>query len=127
VLPEECQGILDAFQRPALRLRPEFLRPCPPDRFVERILTNLKHAFLRRADIDGAIRTQARVCDLRPDQPEPLQELARLCFQAGRHDDAVRHLELAVRLARDESALRAASRQLDHVRRWMQAMRWRTA
>jgi regulator of sirC expression with transglutaminase-like and TPR domain len=127
VLPEECQGILDAFQRPALRLRPEFLRACPADRFVERILTNLKHACLRKADIDGAIRAQGRICDLRPAEPEPLQERARLCFQAGRHEDAIRDLELAVRLARDEAALRAASRQLEQVRRWMQAMRWRTA
>ena len=127
VLPEECQGLLDAFKRPALRLRPEFLRPCPPDRFVERILTNLKHARLRKADIDGAVKAQGRICDLRPTEPDPLQERARLCFQAGRHDEAVRDLELAVRLARDEAALRAVNRQLDQVRRWMQAMRWRTA
>ena len=127
VLPEECQGILDAFQRPALRLRPEFLRPCPSDRFVERILTNLRHAFLRKADIEGAIRTQGRLCDLRPEQPEPLQELARLCFQGERHEDAWRHLERAVQIAKDESSLRAATRQLDQVRRWNQAMRWRTA
>jgi regulator of sirC expression with transglutaminase-like and TPR domain len=126
VLPEECQGLLDGVTRPGLRLRPEFLAPCPADRFVERMLTNLKHAYLRKAQIDAAIRVQGRICDLRPDQPAPLQERARLRFQVGRHDEALADLELATTLASDESSRRAVARQLDQVRRWVQAMRWRS-
>lgn len=125
VLPEECQGLLDGITRPGLRLRPEFLAPCPPDRFVERMLTNLKHAYLRKAQVDAAIRVQGRHCDLRPDQPAPLQELARLRFQVGRHEEALADLERAAMLARDEATARAVARQLDQVRRWIQAMRWR--
>jgi regulator of sirC expression with transglutaminase-like and TPR domain len=127
VLPEECQGILDALERPALRLRPEFLAPCPPERFIERIVTNLKHAWLRKADIEGALRAQARLCDLHPDDPAPLQEHARLAFQAGRHAAAVVDLERALRLSREEASVRSVTKQLDNVRRWMQAMRWRSA
>lgn len=125
VLPEECQGLLDGVARPSLRLRPEFLAACPPDRLVERMLTNLKHAYLRKAQVEAAVRVQGRVCDLRPEKPAPLQERARLLFQVGRHEEALGDLERAVTLARDEGELRAASRQLDQVRRWMQAMRWR--
>ena len=127
VLPEECQGLLDGVSRPGLRLRPEFLAPCPPDRFVERMLTNLKHAYLRKAQIDAAIRVQGRICDLRQLQPAPLQERARLLFQIGKHDEALADLERAALLASDEAAQRAVSRQLDQVRRWIQAMRWRGA
>jgi regulator of sirC expression with transglutaminase-like and TPR domain len=125
VLPEECQGLLDGVTRPGLRLRPEFLAPCPPDRFVERMLTNLKHAYLRQAQIDAAIRVQGRLCDLRPDQPAPFQERARLRFQVGRHEEAVIDLERAALLATDDPSRRAVARQLDQVRRWIQAMRWR--
>lgn len=64
VLPEDCQGLLDSVSRPALRLRPEFLAACPPDRLVERMLTNLKHAYLRKADIESALRTQGRICEI---------------------------------------------------------------
>jgi regulator of sirC expression with transglutaminase-like and TPR domain len=127
VLPEECQGLLDAFQQPGLILRPEFVKPCPPDRFVERMLANLKHAYLRRADLDAAIRVQGRVVDLRPDQPGPLRERAHLALQAGRHDEAVRDLEQAVRLARDDASRRASTEQLARARRWVAALRWRTA
>lgn len=127
VLPEECQGILDAFERPALRLRPAFLAPCPPERFIERVVTNLKHAWLRKADVDGALRAQGRLCDLRPGDVVPLQERARLEFQAGRHEDALRHLEHAVGLAKDEASQGSVAKQLEQVRRWMQAMRWRSA
>jgi regulator of sirC expression with transglutaminase-like and TPR domain len=127
VLPEECQGLLENLERPTLRLRPEFLRPCPPDRFVERILTNLKHGYLRQADIGAAIRVQGRIVDLRPGQPGPLQERARLAFQAGRHEDAVSDLEQATHLAHDDASARAVGRQLDQVRRWMAAMAWRSA
>lgn len=126
VLPEECQGLLDGAARPTLRLRPEFLAPCPPDRFVERMLTNLKHAYLRKAQLEAAVRVQGRIVDLREHQPEPLQERARLWFQAGRHEEAVRDLERAAGLARDESSRRAVARQLEQVRRWIQALRWRS-
>jgi len=127
VLPEECQGLLDAFQRPGLRLRPEFLKPCPPDRFVERMLANLKHAYLRRAEVDAAIRVQGRIVDLRPDEPGPLRERAHLELQAGRHDEAVRDLESAVRLSRDDASHRAATEQLARAKRWIAALRWKTA
>ena len=127
VLPEECQGILDAFDRPALRLRPEFLKACPPERFIERIATNLKHAWLRKADIEGALRAQGRLCDLRPRDASPLQERARLAFQAGHHAQALADLERAIPLAKDDAALRSITKQLDQVRRWTQAMRWRSA
>lgn len=125
VLPEECQGLLDGVMRPALRLRPEFLAPCPPDRFVERMLTNLKHAYLRASQFDAALRVQGRICDLRPDQPAPLQERARLHFQVGHHDEVVADLESALALARDESTRSAVTKQLGHARRWVQALRWR--
>lgn len=127
VLPEECQGILDAFERPALRLRPEFLRACPPERFIERVVTNLKHAWLRKAEMEGALRAQARLCDLRPADASPLQERARLAFQAGRHEEALRDLEAARLLARDDASARSVAKQLDRVRRWTDAMRWRSA
>lgn len=125
VLPEECQGLLESISRPGLRLRPEFLAACPPDRFVERMLTNLKHAYLRKADAEAAVRVQGRICDLRHDQPSPLQERARLLFQIGRHDEALADLGKALGLARDESSQRAVARQLEQVRRWVQAIRWR--
>jgi hypothetical protein len=70
---------------------------------------------------------QGRLVDLRVTQAAPLQERARLAFQAGRHDDAIRDLELAARLATDEPSARAVSKQLDQIRRWVAAMKWRTA
>lgn len=123
VLPEECQGLLDSVRGGGARLRQEFLRPCEPRRFVERLLNNLKRAHLRRSDPFAAIRVQGRIVDLRPGEVPPLQERARLAFQVGRHEDALSDLEVAVRLARDDSSAHQVRRQLEQVRRWINAMR----
>ena len=73
------------------------------------------------------LRAQGRLCDLRPSDASPLQERARLAFQAGRHDEAIHDLERALGLAKGDEALRSVTKQLDQVRRWTQAMRWRSA
>jgi regulator of sirC expression with transglutaminase-like and TPR domain len=123
VLPEDCQGLLDSVQGGRLKLRREFLRPCAPERFVERLLNNLKRAYLRRSDPHSAIRVQGRVVDLRPGDVGPLQERARLAFQVGRHEDALRDLQKAVVMAGEEPQGRVVRRQLEQVRRWIAAMR----
>jgi regulator of sirC expression with transglutaminase-like and TPR domain len=122
VLPEDCQGLLDSVQGGKLRLRNEFLQPCAPERFVERLLNNLKRAYLRRSDPHSAIRVQARIVELRPGDVAPLQERARLAFQVGRHDEALKDLQKAVVMAGDAPQGQVVRRQLEQVRRWIAAM-----
>lgn len=123
VLPEDCQGLLDSVQGGRLRLRHEFLQPCRPERFVERLLNNLKRAYLRRSDVHAAIRTQGRIVDLRPGEVAPLQERARLSFQVGLHEEALEDLQKAVVMAGEEPQGKVVRRQLEQVRRWISAMR----
>ena len=123
VLPEDCQGLLDTVQGGRMKLRHEFLQPCPPERFVERLLNNLKRAYLRRSEVHAAIRAQGRIVDLRPGEVAPLQERARLSFQIGRHEEALDDLEKAVVMAGDAPQGRVVRRQLEQVRRWIAAMR----
>jgi regulator of sirC expression with transglutaminase-like and TPR domain len=117
VLPEECQGLVE-HSHDVVRLKPELTAPCPPRRLLERLLTSLKHAYLRQADIESAIRVQSRAVDLRPEAATPLTELARLEVQAGRLEDALRDLERAADLVQDQHAVAAVRRQLEQVRRW---------
>jgi len=123
VLPEDCQGLLDSVQDGRLRLRNEFLQPCAPERFVERLLNNLKRAYQRRTDLQSAIRVQGRIIDLRPGDVAPLQERARLAFQVGRHDEALKDLQKAVVMAGDAPQGQVVRRQLEQVRRWITAMK----
>ena len=121
VLPEECQGLLEAGTGRRIRLRAEFLTACSPRRFVERLATNLKHAHVRDGDLTSAIRVQGRLVDLRPGEAAPLQERAWLEFQVGRHAEAVADLERAAALAPDIQARGDVRRQLEQVRRWAAA------
>jgi regulator of sirC expression with transglutaminase-like and TPR domain len=117
----DCADLLESLTGVRQRVRRDHVAPCSDRRLVERLLSNLKQAYLREGDLAAAVRVQARVVDLRPDEASPLQERAWLHFQAGRHEEALVDLEAAARLIRDDTAATDLRRQLEHVRRWIAA------
>lgn len=101
---------------------PEALGATPPGAIVQRILNNLKTAYIADRAHLRAARVTHRLCQLLPDDPTQRRDLGLLLVQADRYGSAVDHLRqyLAAAPAADDAdeVQKILARALAEVAKW---------
>jgi regulator of sirC expression with transglutaminase-like and TPR domain len=98
--PSDCARLLETLLGPGARLVPHLhLRPATPREILVRLVSNLKHLYLRRRDFGRALACCERILLLVPDAPLELRDRGLVyeqleCYSAA-HADLRRFLELA--------------------------------
>jgi regulator of sirC expression with transglutaminase-like and TPR domain len=91
------------------------LRPVPLDHIAIRLNNNLKGAWLRQDDVEGAIRATCRLLAVEPRLAVEQRDLALMRVHAGRRDEAVAGL-------RDHLAGEPRARGVDALRRLLEEL-----
>ena len=98
-----------------VEMQPEFLRPWTAPRILDRVLYNLKSAYVRSRDFRRARHVMDYILILRPDAPEVIRDRGMLAYQALLFDQAVEDLERYLALsprAADATAIRGQIQSL---------------
>jgi len=93
LFPEDCQARLSEIYGQPIELRPEFLAPIEPRRFLVRLLMNLKGIYLSKRDIPRTLRTLETILMVWPEAIEERRDRGLLYFQQGRYVEARVDLE----------------------------------
>ncbi len=112
-----CGELLTRITRGRLELQPEFLRPWPPLRIVDRMLHNLKSIYAQIKDYRRARRVVDQILVLHPDSADEIRDRGMLAYQAMLFTEAAADLETYLERApraRDATAIRS---QLQSLRR----------
>ena len=91
--PEQCQALVEQVTGQPFELTPEALAPAPLGLIVQRMLNNLKGAYLRGGDFPRAARVLDRLHQLTPDDPLQRRDLGAVLLQAGHPGRAIDHLQ----------------------------------
>jgi regulator of sirC expression with transglutaminase-like and TPR domain len=117
-----CEELVTAITGRPFSVTPEALAATSPRTFVQRMLTNLKTAYLADRAHLRAARVVRRLAQLLPNDPTQRRDLGLLLVQADRHGSAVNHLKqyLAAAPQADDArdVQRILSRALAEVARW---------
>lgn len=73
--------------------QPAFLEPISPQQFLARMLTNLKHIYLQRSEIQKCLAAVERILLIFPEAAEELRDRGILYYQLGRWTEARQDLE----------------------------------
>jgi regulator of sirC expression with transglutaminase-like and TPR domain len=90
--PEQCEVLAEKATGERFEARPDLLQAAPLGPIVSRMLTNLKGIYLHNHDYDRAIRTLARLRQLRPNDPIQHRDLGTVLIEAGEPGRAIDHL-----------------------------------
>jgi regulator of sirC expression with transglutaminase-like and TPR domain len=112
-----CRDLLHQVTDGRIELQPEFLRPWPALRIVDRILHNLKAIYAQTHDYRRARRVVDQILVLRPDGAEEIRDRGMLAYQALLFGQAVEDLEIYLELAPRASDATAIRGQLQSLRR----------
>ncbi len=93
LFPEDCQERLSHIYGHHVTLQPHFLDPIPPRRFLFRLLTNLKHIYLNRADMERSLAVIERILLLDPEAIYERRDRGILYYQMGRWVESRHDLE----------------------------------
>lgn len=116
LFPQDCADRLSALYGQPVQLRPEFLQPVGPKRFLARMLTNLKSIYIQAGQASQALAAIERILLLFPESPLELRDRGLLCYQAERYTEARQDLERYVALvptARDRPIIRELLNRLE--------------
>jgi regulator of sirC expression with transglutaminase-like and TPR domain len=91
--PDQCQVLVEQVTGQPFEPTPEALAPAPLGLIVQRMLNNLKGAYLRRGDYPRAARVIDRLRQLTPDDPQQRRDLGAVLLQAGHPGRALDHLQ----------------------------------
>jgi regulator of sirC expression with transglutaminase-like and TPR domain len=90
---DDCAARLRELYGDSLRFSPELLKPARPREIVSRMLANLKGAYLRRGDVERALRAVSWGLVCNPEHHESVRESALLRFRTGDFRGAIADLE----------------------------------
>ena len=93
LFPEDCEERLTQIYGRTIPLLPKFVEPIGPQRFLARMLTNLKMIYLNRQDGWKALAAIERILLLFPEAPLELRDRGLLYFQLGHPTAASQDLE----------------------------------
>jgi regulator of sirC expression with transglutaminase-like and TPR domain len=86
---EQCEALVEKITGSRFVVTPEALAAVAPGYIVQRVLTNLKGAYLGRRDFPRAARVIARLRQLCPGDVSQRRDLGATLLQAGRHGAAI--------------------------------------
>lgn len=89
---QDCQERLAQIYGQA-ELQPAFLEPISPQQFLARMLTNLKHIYIQRSEIQKCLAAVERILLIFPEAAEELRDRGILYYQLGRWTEACQDLE----------------------------------
>ncbi|CAN1213140.1 tetratricopeptide repeat protein [Tumidithrix helvetica PCC 7403] len=89
----DCAHRLTQVYGEKMTLRPEYLEPVGTRKILERMLTNLKHIYLRRGQAEKALAAIEKLLMLYPDNPMQQRDHGLLCYQLERFTEARLDLE----------------------------------
>lgn len=93
LFPEDCEEKLRQVYGSSLQFQPEFLKPVSSRAFLARLLTNLKHIYLSRGDVDKGLAVVERMVLLTPEAMTELRDRGILYYQVGRWVEAQEDLQ----------------------------------
>jgi regulator of sirC expression with transglutaminase-like and TPR domain len=112
----DCAAKLRSMYGDEASLEPAMLRACTPHEILARMLRNLKHAHLRRADYARALACCDRLLLLEPDATAELHDRGALYLRLECPQAALADLERYLTLAPDGEAADAVRRALEPLR-----------
>ncbi len=89
----DCRRRLKEMTDGAVAFRAEHLRSVTKRQILSRMLSNLKHIYLRARDLSKALRVMDLMLMVNPDDPAEVRDRGLLLSQAGRLGAALRDLE----------------------------------
>jgi regulator of sirC expression with transglutaminase-like and TPR domain len=90
--PTDCEHLVHQVTQRTFRATPEHLAAIPLGVMVQRMLNNLKGAYLRQGDFRRAVRVMERLRQLDADDPVQRRDLGATLLHAGQPGKAVDHL-----------------------------------
>lgn len=103
LFPEDCADRLSQIYGQPVTLRPEFLAPIDPQRFLARMLTNLKAIYISRQDLARAAGAIERILLIFPDAIQERRDRGLLYYQMERFTEA--RIDLQAYLAAEPQAI----------------------
>lgn len=85
---EDCEQRLSQIYGRPVKLQPELLAPVNRQRFLIRILSNLKLIYLNQGNLPKALSIVERLLLVQPDAPIELRDRGLLYYQMGRWQEA---------------------------------------
>jgi regulator of sirC expression with transglutaminase-like and TPR domain len=120
--PEQCGILVERVTGRPFEATPEWLRPAPVGRIVERMLNNLRAIYVGAGDYRRVARVLGRLRQLSPDDPLLRRDLGVALVRDGQPGRALGHLTAylaAAPAAADTEAVRQLlQRARDAVARW---------
>jgi regulator of sirC expression with transglutaminase-like and TPR domain len=89
----DCQERLAQIYGQSVELQPASLEPISPQQFLARMLTNLKHIYIQRSEIQKCLAAIERILLIFPEAAEELRDRGILYYQLGRWTEACQDLE----------------------------------
>jgi regulator of sirC expression with transglutaminase-like and TPR domain len=90
---EDCQERLSQLYGRPVEMQPEFLQAVSSERFLARMLTNLKMIYLHREEVEKALAAIERILFLFPDATFERRDRGILYYHLGRWTEAIVDLE----------------------------------
>jgi regulator of sirC expression with transglutaminase-like and TPR domain len=90
--PGDCEILVEQVTGVAFHATADTVRALPPALVVQRMLTNLKVAYLRDGDFPRAVRVLERLRQLKPNDPHERRDLGVSLLHAGQPGKAIDHL-----------------------------------
>jgi len=119
---EACEAVVTAITGQPFDVTPSTLAATSPGAFVQRMLNNLKTAYIADRSYLRAARVARRLVQLLPHDPDQRRDLGLLLVQANRANPAVNHLKHYLNEVPDADdtpdVKKVLSRALAEVARW---------
>jgi len=93
LFPEDCQARLSQIYGQPIELQPSFLEPIRPQRFLMRLLMNLKGIYLKQRDLNRLVRVLEDLLLIVPDAILERRDRGLAYYQLQRYIEARRDLE----------------------------------
>jgi regulator of sirC expression with transglutaminase-like and TPR domain len=109
LFPQDCELRLSQIYQQPVKLQAEHLPTVTKTQFLMRLLSNLKHIYLNRQELEQALAAVERILLLAPDSIIDIRDRGLLSYQIGRFTQATQDLETylyRVPNARDASVIR---------------------
>lgn len=90
---QDCQDRLKEIFGSTETLQPDFLKPISPHQFLARMLTNLKHIYLRQNQVTKSLRVIEQILIVLPNAVAEIRDRGILYYQLGQWDASRQDLE----------------------------------
>ena len=114
---QDCQNRLNQMYGQSVEMQPQFFEAVTNRQFLARMLTNLKHIYLSRGEINPCLAAIERILILFPDAPLELRDRGVIYFRTDRPIEARQDLERYLTLmpsADDRAIIQSVLSQIEN-------------